>query len=67
MVFTVVGSLLGCVLPSRGLPSLMLIQEADDARLIMTDSFLIFWRRGLVDQQFGQRPGLEGQGIGVDQ
>ena len=40
------------------------MQEAVNARLIMTDSFL-FWRRDLVDKQVGQRMGLEGQRIGV--
>src|SRR5580658_6841167 len=40
------------------------MQKADNARLIMTD-YSLFWRRDLVDEQVGQRPGLEGQRIGV--
>src|SRR4249920_2335343 len=39
------------------------MQEAVNARLIMILSS--FWWRYLVDEQVGQRPGLEGQRIGI--
>src|SRR3954447_7636912 len=41
------------------------MQEAVNARLIMTESFSLFWRRDLVNEQVGECPGLECQRIGV--
>src|SRR4051812_6565188 len=41
------------------------MQEAVNARLIMSNPPLLLWRRDLVDEQVRHRPGLEGQRIGV--